>query len=74
MPTAAYLLALKLRACRPPLPGYGGDEPDIRFLLEEIRPASRSEVEKLFARFFPRDVLSLRAEEIIDAFLAEASS
>ena len=35
VPTAAYLLALKLRACRPPLPGYAGDEPDIRFLLAD---------------------------------------
>jgi hypothetical protein len=36
LPTAAYLLALKLSACRPPLPGYAGDEPDIRFLLGKI--------------------------------------
>lgn len=74
VPTAAYLLALKLRACRPPLPGYGGDESDIRFLLEKIQPGSRAEIETLFARFFPHDALSLRAEEIIDAFLAETLS
>jgi hypothetical protein len=74
VPTAAYLLALKLRACRPPLPGYAGDEPDIRFLLEKIRPASRAEIEATFARFFPHDALSPRAEEIIDAFLAEPTA
>ena len=71
MPTAAYLLALKLRACRPALPGYPGDEPDIRFLLGKIKPASRAEVEALFARFFPHDVLSEQAEDIIDATLAD---
>lgn len=52
IPTAAYLLALKLRACRPPLPGYPGDEADILFLLRKIRPASREEIEAIYARFF----------------------
>lgn len=70
IPTAAYLLALKLRACRPPLPGYPGDEADILFLLRKIRPASREEIETGFARFFPHDALSPRAEDIIDAWLA----
>jgi hypothetical protein len=71
VPTAAYLLALKLRACRPPLPGYAGDEPDILFLLGKIRPSSRAEVEAVFGRFFSHDVLSTRAEEIVDAYVAE---
>ncbi len=71
VPTAAYLLALKLRACRPALPGYAGDEPDILFLLGKIRPASRGEVEAVFGRFFPHDVLSTRAEEIVDEYLAK---
>lgn len=71
VPTAAYLLALKLRACRPALPGYPGDEPDIRFLLGKIKPASREEVEVLFARFFPHDVLSEHAVEIVDDALAD---
>lgn len=70
VPTAAYLLALKLRACRPPLPGYAGDEGDIRFLLQKIRPASREEIVHTFERFFPRDALSPRAEDLIDAWLA----
>lgn len=70
IPTAAYLLALKLRACRPPLPGYAGDEADIRFLLRKIGPKSREEVETSFARFFPQDALSPRAEELIDEALS----
>jgi hypothetical protein len=71
VPTAAYLLALKLRACRPPLPGYPGDAPDIRFLLGKLTPASIDEVETLFARFFPRDALTDRAREIIETTLAD---
>jgi hypothetical protein len=70
VPTAAYLLALKLRACRPPLPGYPGDAPDIRFLLAKLKPAFLEEVETLFARFFPHDALTGRAREIIETSLA----
>ena len=71
VPTAAYLLALKLRACRPPLPGYPGDAPDIRFLLGKLKPASSGEVDAIFARFFPHDALTERAREIIETTLAD---
>ncbi len=71
VPTVAYLLALKLRACRSPLPGYPGDAPDIRFLLGKIKPASLDEVDALFARFFPHDVLTARAREIVETALAD---
>ncbi|MFA6286807.1 MAG: hypothetical protein WC661_05420 [Opitutaceae bacterium] len=71
VPTAAYLLALKLRACRPPLPGYPGDAPDIRFLLGKIKPVSLEEVEGLFARFFPSDTLTARAREIVETALSD---
>ncbi|HEY9250561.1 MAG TPA: hypothetical protein VIO38_15585 [Rariglobus sp.] len=71
VPTAAYLLALKLRACRPPLPGYPGDAPDIRFLIGKLKPASREDVESIFARFFPHDVLTDRAREMVETALAD---
>ncbi len=63
--TAAYLLALKLRACRPPLPGYAGDEGDIRFLLGKIRPKSLAAVEAAFEKFFPGDGLGERATVLV---------
>jgi hypothetical protein len=34
-PTAKYLLAMKVMACRKSLPGYAGDEADIAFLLKK---------------------------------------
>lgn len=71
VPTAAYLLALKLRACRPPLPGYPGDAPDIRFLLGKLNPACLEDVENHFAGFFPQDVLTDRARELVETFLAD---
>lgn len=73
-PTAAYLLALKLRANRPRLPGYAGDEADIEFLLKKIRPKSLAAVEKIFARFFPEDDLGERARLLVARVLKEAVS
>ena len=73
-PTAAYLLALKLRACRPRLPGYAGDEADILFLLRKIRPKSFAAVEEGFARFFPEDDLSDRARTLVKQALREEKS
>lgn len=64
-PTAAYLLALKLKASRPRLPGYAGDEADIEFLLRKIKPKSLAEVEAQFARFFPHDVLPDRTKNLV---------
>jgi hypothetical protein len=71
VPTAAYLLALKLRACRPPLPGYPVDASDIRFLLGKLKLGSREEVDAIFTRFFPHDALTERAREIVETTLAD---
>lgn len=73
-PTAAYLLALKLRACRPRLPGYGGDEEDIAFLLRKIRPKSVAATEEIFNRFFPEDELGERARVVVDRILKKAKA
>ncbi len=69
IPTAAYLLSLKLNACRAPLPGYPGDEADIRFLLGRIKPASVADVEAIHDRFFPREGLPADAIELIEEYL-----
>lgn len=71
-PTARYLLALKLHACRPRLPGYAGDEEDIEFLLKKIRPKSTQAVEAIFERFFPEDDLGDRARTLVERVLREA--
>jgi hypothetical protein len=65
VPTAAYLLAMKLRACRAPLPGYTGDYEDIEFLLRKTETFSMAEAERIFDRFFPHDALSEAAREVI---------
>lgn len=65
VPTAAYLLAMKLRACRPPLPGYAGDYGDIRFLVRKMAIRSVEDAEAIHARFFPHDTLGAEAREVI---------
>lgn len=53
VPTAACLLALKLRARRPPLPGYPGHDADIVFLLGKFTSA-RARKSKRASRAFKR--------------------
>jgi hypothetical protein len=65
VPTAVYLLAMKLRACRPPLPGYPGDYGDIRFLVRKMGIASVEAAETIHDKFFPHDVLSDAAKEVV---------
>jgi hypothetical protein len=65
VPTATYLLAMKLRACRPPLPGYEGDYADIRFLIREMGLNSLQDAEDIHGKFFPHDSLSLEAREVV---------
>ncbi len=65
IPTAAYLLAMKLRACRPPLPGYAGDYGDIRFLVRKMGIGSVEEAEAIHDKFFPHDALTVEAREVV---------
>ncbi|GAB1488432.1 DUF6036 family nucleotidyltransferase [Opitutaceae bacterium] len=67
VPTAAYLLAMKLRACRPPLPGYAGDYGDIRFLVQKMGVGSIEEAEAIHGTFFPHDTLATEAREVIES-------
>jgi len=67
VPTAAYLLAMKLRASRAPLPGYPGDHEDIEFLLRKMEVRSLAEAETIYGRFFPQETLSDAARSIIRA-------
>jgi len=73
LPNAAYLLAMKLRACRSPLPGFAGDEDDIRFLLRRLRPKSFEEVSASFERFFPGESPDERAKALVRRILTGVS-
>ncbi len=72
VPTAAYLLAMKVHACRPPLPGYAGDQEDILFLARKMVLKSLDEVESVYHRFFPHDEIPDRCRLAIEAILEKA--
>lgn len=64
---------MKLKASRPPLLGYPGDEPDIRFLLHRIKPDSLETVDEIFERFFPGEILHEYARNLVVRLLSEIS-
>lgn len=72
VPTAAYLLALKVNACRAPLPGYAGDQDDILFLVRKMRIKSFAEVEAVYKRFFPNDEIPEAHRAVIQALVETA--
>ncbi len=56
-PTAKYLLAMKVMACRKPLPGYAGDYKDIEVLLRVTKLSTVGQVQTVIDSFFPDTVL-----------------
>jgi hypothetical protein len=70
VPTAAYLLAMKLRACRAPRPGFAGDHEDIQFLVRKLELRSPAEAEEIHDRFFPHDALSGAARDVLQRVIS----
>jgi hypothetical protein len=69
-PTAKYLLAMKVMACRRPLPGYPGDEGDIAFLFRKMGIADVARVEKIVDQYFPDTVLPASTVRTLESLLA----
>ena len=74
VPTAAYLLAMKINACRAPLPGYAGDQEDILFLVRKMELKTIGQVEEVYRRFFPRGEIPEQSRLAIEAILEKAHS
>jgi hypothetical protein len=72
VPTAAYLLAMKVNACRAPLPGYAGDQEDILFLVRKMGFRSFGEVEAIYHRFFPHEEIPEIHQAIIQSLVEKA--
>lgn len=71
-PSASYLLAMKVLACRTPLPGYAGDVDDIAFLCRKMNIRTMEEIEKHLERFYPHEVLTDRARAVLAGILPSA--
>lgn len=73
-PTASYLLAMKALAGRRALPGYAGDEDDLRFLIRKMKIQSIAEVQTHIDRYYPDDVPSDSAKAMIAQIIKEENS
>ncbi len=71
-PSAKYLLAMKARAGRLPLPGQKGDYDDLVYLLRHTQTNSVDAVDKLVEKYFLGDCLSERNRAILEAALKDA--
>lgn len=71
MPTASYLLAMKALAARRALPGYAGDEEDLRFLIRKLEIRNPQDVQQHIDRYYPDDVLKPAAEALIARIIKE---
>jgi len=70
-PTASYILAMKALAGRRPLPGYAGDEADLRFLIRKMNIRSVEEVQSHIDRYYPDDTPSESAIAMIAQIIKE---
>lgn len=71
VPVANYLLAMKARACREPIPGASVDEADLRFLIRKMEITSIQQVEILLEKYFPEDPLRPNARSLIERIIEE---
>lgn len=73
-PTAGYLLAMKALACRDPLPGYGGDLDDLRFLIKKMNIRSVAQIQDRIDQYYPHDVISPNHALLLAALIEEIYS
>jgi predicted nucleotidyltransferase len=71
VPTASYLLAMKALAGRRALPGYEGDEADLRYLIKKMGIRSVEEIQEHIDQYFPDDVPSPEATALLKAIIRE---
>ncbi|MEO0509069.1 MAG: hypothetical protein AAF065_04300 [Verrucomicrobiota bacterium] len=70
-PTASYLLAMKALAGRRALPGYEGDEADLRYLIRKMKIQSVDEVQEHIDRYYPDDLPTESARAMIAQIIRE---
>ncbi|MDR1282450.1 MAG: hypothetical protein LBK99_16760 [Opitutaceae bacterium] len=67
-----YLVAMKARALRRPLPGITGDREDLAVLFRHENIRSADEVDEILEEFFPDYILDERARLVIEAIIEKA--
>jgi hypothetical protein len=74
IPTAGYLLAMKALACRRALPGYKGDEADLRFLIRKLGISTFDEIQEWIDKFYPDDVPSAGDRAFLEQLIREEAT
>jgi hypothetical protein len=74
IPTAGYLLAMKALACRRALPGYKGDETDLRFLIRKLGISTFDEIQDWIDKFYPDDVPSGGDRAFLEQLIREEAT
>ena len=72
-PTAGYLLAMKALACRRALPGYKGDEEDLRFLIIKMKIKRVEDIQKWIDKFYPDDLPSEASRALLLTLIKEVN-
>lgn len=72
-PTAGYLLAMKALACRRALPGYKGDEEDLRFLIRKLKIGKIDEIQSWIDKYYPDDSPSASDRSFLAQLIKEES-
>ncbi|RRK01493.1 hypothetical protein Ga0100231_001470 [Opitutaceae bacterium TAV4] len=71
-PSPRYLIAMKARALRRPLPGIAGDREDLAVLFRHENIRSADEVDDILEEFFPDYILNDTARLVIEAIIEKA--
>ena len=71
VPTAGYLLAMKALACRRALPGYKGDEEDLRFLIRKLEISSFHQIQEWIDKYYPDDVPGKQDQAFLEQLIRE---
>jgi hypothetical protein len=73
VPTAGYLLAMKALACRRALPGYKGDEEDLRFLISKLGINKFEEIQDWIDKYYLDDVPSPSDRLFLEKLIEEGN-
>jgi hypothetical protein len=73
VPTAGYLLAMKALACRRALPGYKGDEDDLRFLIRKLKINKIEQIQSWIDKYYPDDAPSASDRSFLEQLIKEES-
>ena len=71
VPVSAYLLAMKAIACRDALPGFSGDQGDLKVLIKKMNIRSVAEIQETIDKYFEDEVLGAHNIRVLTKLIQE---